>query len=76
MAVSQRAIRPGEVIKMIEQLGGQKVRQKGSHVRMRAGDCFTTVPIHDRDVPKVCFEASRETSSHAWEKAGSAHERN
>jgi hypothetical protein len=43
---------------------------------MRAGDCFTTVPIHDRDVPKVCFEASRETSSHAWEKAGSAHERN
>jgi predicted RNA binding protein YcfA (HicA-like mRNA interferase family) len=45
-------MRPSEVIKVIEQLGGERVRQKGSHVRMRAGDCFTTVPIHNRDVPK------------------------
>jgi predicted RNA binding protein YcfA (HicA-like mRNA interferase family) len=50
--MSQRAMRPGEVIRAIERLGGVRVRQKGSHVRMRAGDCFTTVPVHARDLPK------------------------
>jgi len=50
-------MRPGEVIKVIEQLGGERVRQKGSHVRMRAGDCYTTVPIHSRDVPKGLLRA-------------------
>ena len=45
-------MKPSEVIKVIEQLGGERVRQKGSHVRMRAGGCYTTVPLHSRDVPK------------------------
>lgn len=68
-------MRPSEVIRVIEQLGGEKVRQKGSHVRMRAGDCYTTVPVHQSGTfPKVCFEPSRETSSPVWEKDGSANE--
>lgn len=45
-------MKPSEVIRVIEQLGGERVRQKGSHVRMRAGDCYMTVPVHGRDVPK------------------------
>lgn len=45
-------MKPSEVIRVIEHLGGERVRQKGSHVRMRAGDCYTTVPVHSGDVPK------------------------
>ena len=26
--------------------GCTKLRQKGSHARMRCGECFTTVPVH------------------------------
>lgn len=50
--MSSKSMRPGEVIRAIERLGGVRVRQKGSHVRMRAGDCFTTVPVHARELPK------------------------
>jgi len=50
--MSQKAMRPAEVIRAIEKLGGEMVRQKGSHVRMRVGDCYTTVPVHARDLPK------------------------
>jgi predicted RNA binding protein YcfA (HicA-like mRNA interferase family) len=50
-------MRPSEVIRVIEQLGGEKVRQRGSHVRMRAGDCYTTVPVHSRDLPKGLIRA-------------------
>lgn len=50
--MGQKAMRPTEVIRVIERLGGERVRQKGSHVRMRVGDCYTTVPVHTRDLPK------------------------
>lgn len=50
-------MRPSEVIRVIEQLGGEKVRQRGSHARMRAGDCYTTVPVHNRDLPKGLIRA-------------------
>lgn len=50
--MGQKAMRPTEVIRVIERLGGERVRQKGSHVRMRVGDCYTTVPVHSRDLPK------------------------
>ncbi len=50
--MGQKAMRPTEVIRVIERLGGERVRQKGSHVRMRVGDCYTTVPVHTRDIPK------------------------
>ena len=50
-------MRPSEVIKVIERLGGERVRQKGSHVRMRVGDCHTTVPVHTREVPRGLLRA-------------------
>ena len=50
--MSQKSMKPGEVIRAIERLGGERIRQKGSHVRMRVGKCFTTVPAHTRDLPK------------------------
>ena len=40
------------VLDRIRGLGGEIVRQKGSHVRVRAGECFATVPDHGaRDLP-------------------------
>lgn len=53
-------MRPGEVVKVIEQLGGERVRQKDSHVRMRAGGCYTTVPMHNRDIRKGSASRDRE----------------
>jgi predicted RNA binding protein YcfA (HicA-like mRNA interferase family) len=50
--MSQKSMKPGEVIRVIESLGGERIRQKGSHVRMRVGKCFATVPVHTRDLPK------------------------
>jgi predicted RNA binding protein YcfA (HicA-like mRNA interferase family) len=50
-------MKPAGVIRAIEKLGGERVRQKGSHVRMRAGDCYTTVPVHGRDLPKGLLRA-------------------
>ncbi|MBI2896453.1 MAG: type II toxin-antitoxin system HicA family toxin [Deltaproteobacteria bacterium] len=34
------------VVELILSLGGQKVRQRGSHVQVRCGSCQTTVPVH------------------------------
>ncbi len=50
--MSQKSMKPGEVIRAIERLGGERIRQKGSHVPMRVGECFTTVPVHTRELPK------------------------
>ena len=43
-----------ELIKVLEKMGFEKVRQKGSHVRLKHPDGrVTTVPIHKgRDIPK------------------------
>jgi predicted RNA binding protein YcfA (HicA-like mRNA interferase family) len=30
----------------VSELGGKVVHQKGSHVRVRCGNCQTTVPVH------------------------------
>ena len=35
-----------EVLRIIAARGGEVVRQRGSHVRVRAGECFATVPDH------------------------------
>lgn len=35
-----------EVLRVRRELGCTELRQKGSHVRVRYGDCFTTVPSH------------------------------
>ena len=34
------------LLKLLRSLGAAEVRQKGSHRRVQAGTCFTTVPVH------------------------------
>ena len=34
------------LLKRLRGAGCEVVRQTGSHVRVRCGDCFTTVPVH------------------------------
>jgi len=45
-------LKPKEVITILEKLGFQEVRQKGSHKQFRHSDGrFTTVPVHQgRDI--------------------------
>ena len=39
------------LLKLLRSLGAEVVRQKGSHRRVKAGTCFTTVPVHaDEDL--------------------------
>jgi predicted RNA binding protein YcfA (HicA-like mRNA interferase family) len=41
-----------EILARITALGGEIVRQRGSHIRVRCGSCFTTVPDHgSHDLP-------------------------
>ncbi len=35
-----------DVVKMLEQLGFEQIRQRGSHVVMRLGSVGTVVPLH------------------------------
>jgi predicted RNA binding protein YcfA (HicA-like mRNA interferase family) len=35
-----------DVLRLLLKLGGDVVRQKGSHARIRCGKCVTTVPLH------------------------------
>lgn len=35
-----------EVLKLLKAKGCALVRQNGSHIRVRCGKCFTTVPNH------------------------------
>jgi predicted RNA binding protein YcfA (HicA-like mRNA interferase family) len=35
-----------DLLKLLKGLGCLEVRQNGSHVRVRCGQCFTTVPVH------------------------------
>jgi predicted RNA binding protein YcfA (HicA-like mRNA interferase family) len=47
-----------DVLGRIRQLGGETVRQKGSHVRVRLGKCATTVPVHrGEDLPPGTLRA-------------------
>jgi predicted RNA binding protein YcfA (HicA-like mRNA interferase family) len=47
-----------EVLRVIQPKGGEVLRRKGSHVRVRAGECFTTVPDHgSRDLPPGTLRA-------------------
>ena len=36
----------GDVVKALERLGFEQVRQRGSHVMMRRGSAGTVVPLH------------------------------
>lgn len=39
-------MRARELLKLLKSLGCVELRQKGSHVRVQCGQCFTTVPVH------------------------------
>jgi len=32
--------------RLVKEHGCERLRQKGSHVRVRCGGCFTTIPLH------------------------------
>jgi predicted RNA binding protein YcfA (HicA-like mRNA interferase family) len=34
------------VKRLVRDHGCEKIRQRGSHARVRCGACFTTVPVH------------------------------
>jgi len=48
-------LKPGEVVRILKQLGFEEVRQKGSHKQFRHSDGrFTTVPFHPgRDISPI-----------------------
>jgi predicted RNA binding protein YcfA (HicA-like mRNA interferase family) len=35
-----------ELLALLRHLGCEAVRQRGSHVRVKCGTCYTTVPVH------------------------------
>jgi predicted RNA binding protein YcfA (HicA-like mRNA interferase family) len=39
-------VRAKELVRLLRRLGCVEIRQRGSHVRVRCGRCFTTVPVH------------------------------
>jgi predicted RNA binding protein YcfA (HicA-like mRNA interferase family) len=45
------AVKSSEMIRLLERLGFVRVRQRGSHLRMRRGNLPVTVPIHPGDLP-------------------------
>ena len=51
-------LKPREVIIILEKLGFQEVRQKGSHKQFRHSDGrFTTVPVHQgRDISPILLK--------------------
>lgn len=53
------AVRPRDLIRSLERLGFERVRQRGSHLRLRAPDGrVTTVPIHGSEpLPKGLLRA-------------------
>ncbi|HEV8650682.1 MAG TPA: type II toxin-antitoxin system HicA family toxin [Actinomycetes bacterium] len=47
-----------DVVRRIRDLGGEVLRQSGSHVRIRLDTCQTTVPVHaGRDLPPGTLRA-------------------
>ncbi len=47
-----------DLLRLVRDKGGEVVRQKGSHVRVRCGSCFTTVPDRgSRDIPPGTLRA-------------------
>lgn len=43
-------IRPKYLIRALERVGFQTVRQKGSHVQMKKGNLLATVPVHPGEI--------------------------
>jgi len=45
------SLKPSEVVRALEQAGFVRVRQRGSHLRLKRGNLAVTVPIHPGDLP-------------------------
>ena len=41
-----KTLKATELLRILRKLGCVEVRQKGSHVRVKCGNCLTTVPVH------------------------------
>jgi predicted RNA binding protein YcfA (HicA-like mRNA interferase family) len=39
-------VRAKELLRLLRPFGCVEIRQRGSHVRVQCGRCFTTVPVH------------------------------
>lgn len=39
-------MKANELLKILRGYGCVELRQKGSHVRVQCGTCFTTIPVH------------------------------
>ena len=46
-----------EVLRRLKAAGCVELRQKGGHVRVRCGDCETTVSMHSQEIPKGTMRA-------------------
>lgn len=44
------AVKPHEAVRVLENIGFYKVRQKGSHLQMKRGNLLVTVPFHSGDL--------------------------
>ncbi len=44
------AVKPREVINVLERIGFYKVRQRGSHLQMKRGNLLVTIPVHSGDI--------------------------
>lgn len=47
------ALKPAEVIHALERAGFVRVRQRGSHLRLKRGNLAVTVPVHSGDLSKT-----------------------
>jgi predicted RNA binding protein YcfA (HicA-like mRNA interferase family) len=47
------ALKAAEIVRMLERAGFVRVRQTGSHLRLRRGNLAVTLPLHGGDVPEM-----------------------
>jgi len=44
------AVKPSDIIRVLEGIGFYKIRQKGSHLQMKRGNLLVTIPVHTKDL--------------------------
>lgn len=44
------AIKPRELVKVLNKAGFYEVRSKGSHLQLKKGNLLVTVPMHNKDL--------------------------
>ena len=51
------ALKPSEVVRALERAGFVRVRQRGSHLRLKQGNLSVTVPMHSGDLPSTVLRS-------------------